>query len=317
MIRVSIAGGDSSEAGDLLRLLVLHPDVEIVSVSAPAQRGRAITSCHKGMVGDTEGKFSDTVDFENTDLLFITDSDYSVLNRNSLPENVKVIEIPNSNSSFLPALVPDVEIVPGLSEMYRKPLVRHARVSRILDSATAVSLIILFPLALHLLLNDSVRVNIKLPKHLNFEPDAEFLEKELNTLLNPIQLSFRGIKKVTIERSELLRTIQVEVEINSGVSEEEIERIYNEIYDDHNFTFLMRNLPAPTEVGGTQKCLLYVSKPESDKVKVTAIADSFMRGGAGDAVHVMNLMFGLYEKTGLTLPASMAFRDKEINPDEI
>ena len=90
-----------------------------------------------------------------------------------------------------------------------------------------------------------------------------------------------------------------------SLSLEEIEKIYEGIYDDHNFTFITHSSTISIkEVEGNQKCIITLSKPTADKILISAIWDGRMRGGAGDGVHIMNLMKGLYEKTGLSLKTS-------------
>lgn len=317
MIKVGILGGESLVAGELLRLLVLHPEVELITVFSPRLRGRALNSVHKGMIGDTDLRFSDDIDLEALDVVFVTAAEPLLPPTVSLPENLKVIYIQDGHV-FCPAPpFSGREFIPGVSEMFRKPLVRGADASRIVPSPLSVAVIILFPLALHLLLNDSLAVTVRMPLHAPTETDADHMRSEIVDLMGKVQLSFNDMAAVRVDRSNLLKTLTVEAEFNCSVPEDEIERIYNEIYDDHNFSFTVRTDPVATEVAGTQKCLLYVSKPCEDRVRVKAIADSFMRGGAGDAVHAMNLLFGLHEKTGLSFPASMAFRDEEIDPDQL
>lgn len=312
MIRVGIVGADTVTAGELIRILVHHPEVEFLQAFAPALRGRALSSYHIGIIGDTDLKFTDILDLSELDLVFITGND-SVLNLSSnIPENLKLILIQESDKFSIPPILNSLEFVPGVSEMFRKPLVRGARASRILPPATTTALIILYPLALHLLLNDTVKINIQIPEFKSKELDVASMTAELDDLLKLAQLSFPGINSIVVEKSDTIRAVKVDVEFNCKVSEQEIERIYNEIYDDHNFTFIVRSEPSPAEIAGTHKCLLYISKPSEDKLQISAICDSVLRGGAGDAIHAMNLLFGLFEKTGLSLPAGLAFRE-EIN----
>lgn len=319
MIKVGIIGGETQMAGELLRLLLLHPEVEIDAVQAPALMGRSVSSFHRGLAGETELRFTELLPFEKLeklDVLFIASEEAYFPSR--IPEELKVIVIPSSGKgSGSESLPRDLDFVPGLSEMFRKPLVREARAARIMSSPVAVSLIPLFPLALHLMLNDSLSIKVRLPKYKKISVTREEMAAELEPLLKKVQLSFNNIKDIEFEKSNLLRTISVEIEFDCSISQEEIERIYESIYDDHNFTFIMRSDPLATEVAGTQKCLLHINKPDDGKVRVKAIADSFLRGGAGDAIHAMNLLCGLYEKTGLTFPASMAFKHDEIRPEEM
>lgn len=310
MIKVGILGAESLMAGELLRLLVHHPEVELINISAPALRGRLISSYHRGLTGDTDLKFTDRLDLDKIDLLFITSEDYSVDQGISLPEDLKVIVIQQDETFTINPPFDKLEFVPGVSEMFRKRLVRNANASRILSSPTTVALIALFPLALHLLLNDTLDIKVKYPEFLANNISKEGMTNELESLLKLAQLSFNKINDIQIERYKTLRAINVDIEFQCNISVEEIERIYNDIYDDHNFTFLVRVEPYPTEVAGTHKCLLYITKPTENTVRVKAIADSVLRGGAGDAIHAMNLLFGLFEKIGLNLPASLAFKNQ-------
>lgn len=315
MIKTGIVGGESIIAGEIIRMLVLHPDVELVTVFAPALRGRSVCSIHRGLVGDTNLRFSDSLDYDGLDIIFVTDS--SALPPTPVPESLKIVLIQDKNDLTQSGILEQREFVPGVSEMFRKRLVRGATASKILSSPESVALIVLFPLALNLLLNDSLTVKILQPLYKRDSVGVNDIKFQLEQILKMVQLSFGSIKGIFVEKSNLLRTVCVEIEFDCNVTKEEIERIYNQTYDDHNFTFLMKTQPVATEVSGTQKCLLFVSKPTDGRVKVTAIADSFLRGGAGDAVHAMNLLFGLHEKTGLSFPASMAFKHDEVKPEEI
>lgn len=317
MIKVGIIGGHSQIAGELIRLLVLHPDVELLSVYSPQLKGMAISSHHKGIIGETDLRFSDSIDLKSLDALFVTVPAELKSFEMPIQESLKVIVIQDKDLLSLPGSLDELEFIPGVSEMFRKPLVRGGKAAKVLPSPVSVALIALFPLALHLLLNDSLEIRANLPKNMEKAIGKEAMTMELEILLKKVQLSFNKIKQVEIANSNLQRTISLEIEFDCNISEEEIERIYNQTYDDHNFTFLMRTDPATTEVAGTQKCLLYITKPSEGRVRVKALADSFLRGGAGDAIHAMNLLFGLYEKTGLSFPATMAFRTEESRPEEI
>lgn len=316
MIKVGIIGGDSQKAGGLLRILVHHPEVELVAVKAPKLAGQFVTEYHNGLIGDTAIKFSDSIDFEKTDVIFVASSNVSDL-PDALPDDLKIIIVNDEGEVPESPAFEGVEFVPGVSEMFRKPLVRKARASVIPLAPISVSIIALFPLALNLLLNDSLRLTVKIPKYLQNKFDEQTVKLGLERLLRETQLSFNSIDHLSLQPSDYLRTIAVEIELECGVSAEEIERVYNDVYDDHNFSFVLNSHPAPTEVAGTQKCIITVEKPSENLLKITAIADGFMRGGAGDAIHAMNLLFGLYEKIGLSLPASMAFIPNEVRPQLI
>ncbi|MDE5870864.1 MAG: hypothetical protein K2H22_02810, partial [Muribaculaceae bacterium] len=99
------------------------------------------------------------------------------------------------------------------------------------------------------------------------------------------------------------RGLKVVVDIPCSLDINEVFRIFDDCYDDHNFTFMVGSSMPGYEVEGTQKTLVTLQKLSSDRLTVTVVADCRMRGGAGDAVHIMNLLFGLHERTGLYLKA--------------
>lgn len=308
MIKVGILGAESHLAGELLRLLILHPEVEIIAVCSPPLLGKSVAAYHKGIHGETDLRFSDTIHLEDVDVLFIASSKYKMPEESQLPENLNVIVLDSKVNAEEASLFTSIEFYPAVSEMFRKPLVRTARGAKVLSAPTSVALIALFPLALHLLLNDRIKIKVTLPGYHEELPSSEKIARELEKYLHEVQLSFNKIAEVEIERSEMVRALSMEIEFPCTVSVEEIEKAYESVYDDHNFTFLTHGIPSPEEVASTQKCLISVSRPEEGIIRINAVADSVMRGGAGDAVHAMNLLFGLFEKTGLSLPASLAFR---------
>ena len=83
----------------------------------------------------------------------------------------------------------------------------------------------------------------------------------------------------------------------------EIIRIYSEYFADHNFTFITSKIPDLKDVVNTNKCIIHLDKI-GGKLLITAVIDNLLKGGAGNAVHTMNLLFGLQETTGLTMKAT-------------
>lgn len=309
MIKVGVLGADTLLSGELIRLLIHHPEVELKTIYAPGLSGRNLSSIHKGIIGESDLRFTEKVDLEGLDVVFVSSQTSSFLSGNLFPENLRIVIIQERDKLLLSDEFRELKLVPGVSEMYRKLLVREATASRILSAPASVALIALFPLALHLLLNDSLTIKVSLPEFNLENFDKEEFISEIETNLHSVQLSFEKIKQVEVESIDSIRGISVEFELECLISEAEIEKIYESIYDDHNFSFVVPFDPARQEVEGTQKCLIYISKPSEDKLRVKTVADGLMRGGAGDAIHVMNLLFGLFEKTGLNFPASLAFHN--------
>ena len=84
---------------------------------------------------------------------------------------------------------------------------------------------------------------------------------------------------------------------------DEIKKLYEDYYDDHNFTFISDRMPNLKDVVNTNKCILYLTK-EDGKLLIVSVIDNLLKGASGQAVHNMNLLFGLHEKVGLELKAS-------------
>ena len=83
-----------------------------------------------------------------------------------------------------------------------------------------------------------------------------------------------------------------------------ITKLCEDYYDDHNFTFVVNHEPDASDVNNTNKCLLNLQS-DGDKLKITAVIDGLLKGTAGNAVHIMNLLFGLHERVGLALKAQV------------
>lgn len=303
MYKVGILGADTLQAGELIRLLIHHPEIEIGSLFAPALLGRNITSVHHGFIGETSLAFTDKIDLSDIDLLFvIQDSEISkkIISQINNFENLFLIV-------FSKDLLPDKleeKFETGLSEINRKALVRGAKNAYLLSPSIVPTLIALVPLAHFMLLNSDIKIKVELPSDLR-EEDLLEQQQILGDILKKNQASFTGKVFLTYSQNyNSERASITHISINSTLPIDEIERVYEQIYDDHNFVFSSLNDVEPHEVEGTQKVVIYLDKPDHETLTLKVVADARLRGGAGDAIHVMNLFFSLYEKTGLHLKPS-------------
>lgn len=302
MIKVAITGADSPEAGELLRILVNHPEVIITTVSAPGREGMSVTSVHHGLIGELKMNFSGPLSMTpDCSVVFIcgnsmTAAEFSALQL-ARPDlrTVIVDTIPNLDSERL-------GVVYGLPEINRKPLVRGAVSAMVPSPLASVILVALYPLSVHMLLNDSLGIRLSAPADI-IARDKGQAEKEILNVLSRTQLSFGD--KIDIELSESgdSRGMKAVMTLSCPVAIEQINEIYG-MYDDHNFTFPISSPVNGNEVCGTNKCVISLHKTDDSTLRIEAVADPRMRGGAGEAVHVMNLLFGLHEKTGLSLKVS-------------
>ena len=302
MIKIGIVGADSADAGELIRILINHPESDLITLFSPRMNGRSVSSVHTGLIGENIVNFTDKIDPSALDVVFLTDnSDVSEQiknNRDKWPE-LKIIDFSPSRR-----YITDGGFAFGLSEINRKELVRGSIHSVIPSAAhVSVALIALAPLAKFLLLTPSIKIDGIIGGIDDCTNEkGRLIESEIEVKLKEIQNSFNG--KIILSQQSIKeepRLLRQTMELDCQLSLDEISKIYEEIYDDHNFTFITHSPVGTNEVEGTQKVILTLDKPTPDKLIIQAVGDSKMRGGAGDAVHVMNLLFGLYEKTGLQL----------------
>ncbi len=304
MIKIGITGGETKIAGELLRLALNHPDIDISTVYSPANAGKGVGIVHHGFIGEEKILFSSNFDASALDIAFLvkpiyTSGDWAKLMADN-PE-LKLVLMPESVN--LGDSLPSRPIY-GLSEMNRKPLVRGARVAYLPNPAASMLLVALYPLARHLMLPESIEVNLYVPEDMMREIDSDNIVKEVIEQLLMVQTSFKGNLILKIRKGDYERGMKAVVEMSGNTEIEEIMRIYDSIYDDHNFTYMTTMPVKEEEVEGTEKIILSFSRPSSDKLRIEAVADARMRGGAGEAIHLLNLLFNLHEKTGLQLKAS-------------
>ncbi|MDE5812152.1 MAG: N-acetyl-gamma-glutamyl-phosphate reductase [Muribaculaceae bacterium] len=323
MIKVGIIGGADYLTGELTRLLINHPDVNLTFICAPDLAGMAIGDVHQGMIGETSLRFSASPELDAIDVLFLAlprGASKRFLEENEVPAEVKIIDLSPDFRMQSPEAPHD--FVYGLPEINRKPLVRGAlHASNPGCFATAVSLALL-PLAKAGKLQGPIHVaalegatdagadpspighypwrneNIAV-----YRPLRHSAADEIKTLLTTLQPDFDEEVLLMPMRGSFSRGALVALYLPCDMNLTELTALYNEAFDDHNFTFIVDRQPDLKDVVNTNKCLIHLDKA-GNRLIITAAIDNLLKGGAGNAVHLMNLLFGLSERTGLTLKPS-------------
>ncbi|MDE6410509.1 MAG: hypothetical protein K2K81_09770 [Muribaculaceae bacterium] len=304
MIKVAISGADTPVAGELIRILVNHPDVEIVALVAPGREGKQLQSVHHGLLGEEKMSFTGSFNPAGADILFIADN------------NIKHSEFKRLRDAFpdlkvvaLNPIIPDDEALPenraadfifALPEINRKAIVRGGKDALVPSPLSSLALVPLYPLALNMLLSGDILLNVSAPEDIVSEEMLERSAKEISEMLNEAQRSFSGNISFNILPPSSKRGIELKTEISSPVDMEHTLKAY-EIYDDHNFSFAVTSPVKLDDVKGTEKIIISLSLSKDGVLSIHSVADGRLRGSAGEAVHIMNLMFGLHEKTGLYL----------------
>lgn len=321
MIRAGILGGEGFAAGELIRLLINHPDVELSRVQSKLYDGRLLTEVHQGMEGETYLRFTAEVDFEDLDVVFCCyphgHTSQLFANR-QLPEGLKVIDLARD----FRIESPESDFVYGLPELNRRRLVHGAmRVANPGAFATAIELALL-PLAKNLLLNTPIHITAitgfsgsavekSSPDQLAWHRDNVSIYQplhhdhlpEIRQTLQTLQSSFNSELLFIPMRGSFARGMLITAYMDMPVSLDQLRNLYEDYYADHSFTFVVDRRPDLKDVVNTNKCLIHLEKI-GDKLLVTAVIDNIIKGAAGQAVHNMNLLFGLHEKVGLALKSS-------------
>lgn len=309
MIRAAVTGGSTAVAGEIIKLLINHPDVELVWVYEPHAEGALVSQIHKGLRGETYMRFCAKADMDDIDIIFLCsdapgESERFMLD-NPGPEKLKIVDL---SGDYLPrsTFADGDNWIFGLPELSRKPLVRGALHAAVPGSLTSAVLLSLMPLAKHGLLNcGDIHVNAVIAEE-NAEPGETLalidLEEadDINRALRSLQPSFNIPMTFMVMCGGWKRGISVAIHFKSNVDENKAAEIFNEFYSDHSFTFMSASLPNITEVIGTNKCIINVQKV-GDRMVINAVIDDLIKGAAAMAVHDMNLLFGLQERVGLML----------------
>ncbi|MCI5560126.1 MAG: N-acetyl-gamma-glutamyl-phosphate reductase [Phocaeicola sp.] len=303
MIHVGIMGGETPEAGELLRLLVFHPDVELVFVHSAEYAGLPVTEVHHGLYGDTELRFTHYLPLEEADLLFVCAVKGGLrefLSTHELPRELKVIDF---GAEFrLPEAISEFEY--GLPELNRRATC-HSRFVANPGALPTCVLLGLLPLAKHLLLPD--RIEVRLNDGLQTEERKNLSTAELSEIcagLVRLQTSFSATLQNEILPHSHSRVVSAMLSLPVRVDIEELKKMYEEYYAEDAFTWLMPSLPTEADVLNTNKCVVHLEK-EGDLLTVRVYMDRWLKGASGQALHNMNLLFNLEESVGLKLKASI------------
>jgi len=324
MIRVGIIGGAGYTAGELIRILVNHPDVEIAFVHSTSNAGNYLYEVHGGLFGDTQLRFSDSFDLGAADVLFLCSAhgkSREFWAENACPPGLKVIDLAQDFRDESEGYVY------GLPEWQRERIRTASKVANPGCFATAIQLALL-PLAAAGQLRSTVHVTavtgstgagVKPSATTHFSWRTDNLStykvfehqhlKEIGRNLSLLQVQGRpgpsegpDIRFVPM-RGDFARGIFASVTLDCSLSGEAALRLYQDYYADAAFTFVSGRPVDLKQVVNTNKCIVAPEK-HGDTLVVSSVIDNLLKGASGQAVQNMNLVFGLPETAGLKLKAS-------------
>jgi len=316
-IKAGVIGGAGYTAGELLRILINHPNVEIEFVNSSSNAGNPLTDVHNGLIGETDLAFTDALPLTSVDVLFLCSAhgdSKKFLESNKIPASIKIIDL----STDYRAKSPNHDFVYGLPELNREEIKRATRVANPGCFATAIQLA-LFPLAAAGLLTDELHVNaitgstgagVKPTEtsHFSWRNNNISIYKafnhqhleEIGQSLRQLQPGFQKSLNFIPVRGNFARGIYATTYTTCALSLEDARKLYADFYKDAAFTFVVTKSPDMKQVVNTNKGIVYLEK-HGDKLLIVSMIDNLLKGASGQAVQNMNLMFGLDEKTGLNL----------------
>ncbi len=318
MIRVGIIGAAGYTAGELLRILLNHPEVEIAFAQSSSHAGEPVWKAHADLVGDTDLTFSADAPAERADVIFLCSGHgKSKAAVAALPESYAGAIIDLSNDFRLAADAGD--FVYGLPEAFRRRIREAKHIANPGCFATSIQLALL-PMAaadrlaeIHVTgITGSTGAGQKPSEttHFSWRSSNMSVYKafthqhlgEIGETLHTLAPSWDGKLNFVPVRGDFTRGIMASVYFDCDLSEEEAVEIYKTYYKDEPFVEVVDFNPDMKMVVGTNKAVVYVRK-YGDKLHVISMIDNLVKGASGQAVENMNLVFGLPETTGLKLRA--------------
>lgn len=299
MIDIGITGGETIIAGELVRLLINHPDASIKWVSSHSEHGK-LTRLHKGLIGECDLEFSEPL-VDDVELIFNCDSYDGPLCDEALANNdkLRVIEL-SRGYGFV-----EEGGMYGLCEINRKFMVHDCYGYVLVPSAEAMAVLLaIVPLANNKMLKGDVDVTVNFNNCFNNDINVNSIKQEILAVVKALDSDFAGVVNIKQESGASTRALMAHIEVPALADIDSIRDLYNAYYDDHNFTFVVNQKVDEADVTNTNKCLLNLNAHD-DKLHITSVVDALLKGSAGNAVHVMNLLFGLHEKAGLALKAQV------------
>lgn len=316
-IKVGVIGGAGYTAGELLRILVHHPAVEIVFVNSSSNADNPVVDVHSGLIGETDLVFTSELPFGEVDALFLCSAhgdSKKFMDNNEVPAAVKIIDL----STDYRAKSPHHDFVYGLPELNRDDIRKATRIANPGCFATAIQLAV-FPLAAAGLLTDEIHVNAITgstgagvkpsdTSHFSWRNNNISIYKpfghqhlgEIGQSLRQLQAGFSKAVNFIPVRGNFARGIYVTAYTQCSLSLEDAKELYKDFYKDAAFTFVVDKNPDMKQVVNTNKGIVYLEK-HGDKLLIVSMIDNLLKGASGQAVQNMNLMFGLDEKAGLGL----------------
>ncbi len=328
MIKVGILGAAGYTGGELIRLLVHHPEAEIVFANSESNAGNLVADVHEGLLGDTDLRFTDAMPFDEVDVVFFCfghGKSEAFLKEHAIPAHVKIIDL----AQDFRIAAPTHDYVYGLPEIHKEQISQCQHLANPGCFATCIQLGLL-PLAKAGLLTHDVAVNaITGSTGAGQKPvsTTHFSWRTANMSIYKV-FTHQHLHEIRQSLTELQGTLDVDVDFipyrgdfargifctevvkfdgeegtPTNPTAEQLADMYRTFYADAAFTHYIDKALDLKQVVNTNKALVHIDK-FGNKAVITCIIDNLLKGAVGQAVQNMNLMFGIDERSGLLLKSS-------------
>ena len=317
MIRIGILGGAGYTAGELIRLLLNHPQATIGFVNSESNAGNLLTDVHEGLYGETDLRFTSDMPFDEVDVVFFCfghGKSEAFLKEHTIPSHVKIIDL----AQDFRLAAPDHDYIYGLPELNRQQICQAQHVANPGCFATCIQLGLL-PAAKMGLITSNVSVNAITGStgagqksgpttHFSWRVDNLSVYKpfrhqhiaEICQSLAQVQGQLDASIDFIPYRGNFARGIFATEVLHTDADIDTIVTGYKKFYQDACFTHYVDKLLDLKQVTNTNKALVHCDKID-DKLLITCCIDNLLKGAVGQAVQNMNLMFGIDETAGLRL----------------
>ena len=319
-VRIGILGAAGYTGGELLRLLLNHPQAEVVFANSESNAGNLVSDVHGGLEGETDLRFTSDMPFDKVDVVFFCfghGKSEAFLSEHAIPSDVKVIDL----AQDFRISAPTHDYVYGLPETHRDTIRGCRHLANPGCFATSIQLAMLPALKAGIISGD-IHVNgitgstgagqkPSATTHFSWRNDNCSIYKafthqhllEINQTVQELHPGYDGRVLFIPQRGCFSRGIFVTAYAKCDTPIEEVRALYREYYGGAAFTHVVDKCPDMKQVVNTNKALVHVDRFEDQLLMVSCI-DNLLKGAVGQAVQNMNLMFGLDEKAGLGLKAS-------------
>jgi len=323
MIKAGIIGGSGYTGGELIRILLHHPQTEIDFVFSTTRAGKKITTAHPDLLGTTDMQFTGAVN-SSVDVVFLClghGNSSKFLQQNSFSDQTKIIDLSNDFRLQKDATFEGKNFVYGLPELKKSEIRNAAYIANPGCFATAIQLALL-PLANAGKLGNEVHINAvtgstgagvspSATSHFSwrnnnvswYKPFTHQHLGEINESINTLQPN-TGELFFLPNRGNFTRGILATAYTKFEGSEEDANELYRDFYKDAVFTQISEQPIHLKQVVNTNQCHIHLHK-YNDTLLVTSAIDNLLKGASGQAVQNMNLIFGLEESEGLYLKAGV------------